>query len=437
MTQRIIWDTDELPEKRIIGTKAYNLMVMKRAGFPIPRFFTLMSDGTDRLTLEDSVLRIAEELGSETDLMLRSCHPMESSRHPFSGEFLSEWTRADPKSVAEKYAEVKESASSESVAEYVRANCIQGFNPHLMNVIFMQHFKHRFFSMFMTSAQNDTNEMIVNYYDLTKQEGDWELFDKRAGKTKSGVFRYDGVTEAVNAFGEVGVRAERLFRYPVQLEAAVNDGILQVFQAKEIELTDPRSLAKPSHYRTMITGLRANGYTNFSGPVLVLDELSRVFPNRYIKTDEDHKQAQAEYQAEIEKFMQQNSKYAVMMKELKDFVYSTDMLASAEKTYGFLNKVVRGAVVQFRNKRQSVVRHESWDNVEKGGAIIYITEDQSAFADRFHVGARQRPEEDFSDGTESIWINGTLTPINKVRRYDIHSGEKISILSNQDGVFVW
>ena len=95
--------------------------------------------------------------------------------------------------------------------------------------------------------------MIVNYYNRTERKGSWQIFDKQEKVIKTNVFSSEE-KRVVEQFGIIGIRAENLFSHPVQLEAAVNEeGELQVFQAKDIELTDTTSLERPSEYKTIVT----------------------------------------------------------------------------------------------------------------------------------------------------------------------------------------
>ncbi|MFA5992771.1 MAG: hypothetical protein WC796_03630 [Candidatus Pacearchaeota archaeon] len=440
--KRIIWDTDELPQREVVGPKAYNLMVMKRAGIPIPRFFTVLSDGSTDTTLEDSIVEASLTLGD--DLIVRSCHPMESGKHPFSGKFLSDWCPNEPERIRESYQEIRQSARSEAVRQYIEEQVITDFNPEAMNVMFTPNFRHRFFGMFMTSAQNNPNEMILNYWDGIKAKGRWEIYDKPSRKIKSTGFFNDENLEAINQFGEVGIRVEELFGKPVQLEAGINEeGLLQVFQAKEIELTDPRSLARPPEYSTMITGLHAQGYASFRGPVLVLDELREVFPEQRWSTEEEKRRLVQQYQAEIAEFRTHNPKYVVVLKELIDLIGVEKPFASREERYAYLNDILKGGVIQMRSKAQSVVRHESWNSVETGGAIIYIdVDDESRFGHRFSHKPKYPTETRESkprlSSNESIYThNGVLVPINMVYRNEICTGDNLDVLCNEDGVFVW
>ena len=159
MTEHIIQSTDSIPPKEIIGTKAYNLMRMKHAGFPVPPFFTVLGNRPRGKPLEQEVIGEAQRFGEL--VMIRSCHPLESGKHPFSGEFLSECSLSEPTSIQETYAQVVASAERKEVSEYVRERGIKGFDPHAMNVIFMRYFPHRFFAMYMTAAQNNPDEMIA------------------------------------------------------------------------------------------------------------------------------------------------------------------------------------------------------------------------------------------------------------------------------------
>ncbi len=86
--QRIVLDSDKPSARAVMGEKPHKLMSLKQAGFPVPGFFTVISDGSGKLTVDKP---LETDFGRilEPEKIARSTHPKEGNSHSFSGIFLS------------------------------------------------------------------------------------------------------------------------------------------------------------------------------------------------------------------------------------------------------------------------------------------------------------------------------------------------------------
>lgn len=181
MRQRVLSWSDEPLELVTLGEKPYKLMRLKQAKFPVPDFFTVVTDGSGRIYIDDSVRTAYDRLAKP--LIGRSAHPMEGNGFSFSGRFESierimrlidspedmvnyqspldreseypegvdifeledQWFDTRTFSLERAYSDIVdfanpegESFASHRVKEYLERNEINGFNPNDMNLLLME-----------------------------------------------------------------------------------------------------------------------------------------------------------------------------------------------------------------------------------------------------------------------------------------------------------
>jgi hypothetical protein len=423
MLSEIIRDTDPIPPREVIGTKQYNLMKMKQAGIPVPPFFTILSDGTADTLLHPNIIEEATKLGQR--IIVRSAHLNESGKHPFSGVFNSQ--ACSVSNMQREYTSLREQPYNETTTDYLQKHRIVEFNPTQMHAVVMPFIPHRYFSMFMTSTQNDPNVMIINQYDNKEGIGGWEKFSKKRRNIFGAKIKDESLLRAYALLGNLGIKIEQLFDKPMQLEAAVMGDQVYAFQAKEIHVD-----LVPSHafYKTMQTGLSCDGACEFSGKVLVLGVDNSICVDQYAEIAQQHME-------KARTFIAHEKEYALVLNNVEY------LLNDNEKGYSFLNEVVQRAKVQLRSTAQSVLRHNAWEHIEKHGAIIYLSDKRMGvrienLGDKFTTDDSDTyTREPFVIGKEAIKCASGIIPIDIMYRSPIHTGETINVIANRDGVFIW
>lgn len=180
MTQQILFWNEQPLEMSVLGEKPHKLMQLKQAGFPVPDFCTIITDGSGSLHLDDSVRSAFDKL--RKPLIARSAHPMEGGGFSFSGVFQSidrvtrledspedmhnyedpldkeevpegqdiydlydEWLATRTLSLGGAYSEMLElansagkSRASHDVKKYLESNRINRFNHNDMNLLLME-----------------------------------------------------------------------------------------------------------------------------------------------------------------------------------------------------------------------------------------------------------------------------------------------------------
>ncbi len=478
MTQQVLFWNEQPLEMSVLGENPHKLMQLKQAGFSVPDFCTIITDGSGSLHLDDSVRSAFDRL--KKPLIARSAHPMEGGGFSFSGVFQSidrvtrledspedmhnyedpldkdevpegqdiydlydKWLATRTLSLGRVYSKMLELANpagkikaSEDVKAYLESNRINGFNHNDMNVLLMEQRDIQVFGMFMTSDQTRPDETVIHYQDLRKGKGNWAVYDKKSQKIKNKV--EDDLESILIEFGRLASKVEEKFGKVQQVEMGYSDHGVEVYQSRDINLGNAASVPRFAHYKTFSKDLRANGFGYFHLPVLVIDSLSNVTEECGLSNDEMIEKVVKPYKAEIQRFIEQHPEYIVVVKdgELFDTWYSgrseRDLFfLFKEERYAELNAVTRRAKVMFKGKNQNAIRHEDWDNVESGGINIWMPEDRK-MSDMFAHKTRH-PEYKFPDHEEVISPNLTL-----LRSHGrIKTGDYIHVLSNLDGLFVW
>ncbi len=177
-----------IPEN--LGEKPEKLIWLKQAGFNVPKFFVIKSNGSGKLVIDDQLRQAFDSL--KRPVIVRSAHPEEGKKHSYSGIFdsygnISVLTEAEiskkeggeedwleeqePKSVEKAYEEIVAMARDRyRVQEYRKALKIVDFDPNAMNTVIMEQIDVDVFGMFVTSDTHDSNKMLI-HYQMRGQEG--------------------------------------------------------------------------------------------------------------------------------------------------------------------------------------------------------------------------------------------------------------------------
>jgi len=484
--QRTLFWNEEHLALNVLGEKPYKLMRLKQSGFPIPDFFTVVSNGSGELNIDDSVKMAYEIL--QKPLIARSAHPMEGNGFSFSGRFQSiervarltdspgdevnyvhpmdrrtdfpdgtdiyalddEWFETRTFSLERAYREIVDFANpkgntlpSHKVKEYLEDNKIQGFDYKMMNLLVMEQRKVDVFGMFLTSDQARQNEIVIHFQDRRNNKGDWVVYEKGSNRLKTKV---EGDLEGIlTGFGNLAARVEMHFGKVQQVEIGYSDHGVEVYQARDINLGNMASVPRFGHYKTFSTELHAEGAGYFHLPILVIDALDHIHSKYFSTREEELAEAVNPYREQIKRFIEKNPDYIVVVKDGKLFTghYSEDpflVTKSKKQRYAELNEITGKAKVVFRGKNQIAIRHDDWDFVESGGISIWMSEVEKLgnfFLHNEIVGEfAEWKARDYSSGCGDgnyVPPNVTLLSLRK----PIRTGDYLHVLANTDGTFVW
>ena len=479
MTQKVLFWNDEPLEMSVLGEKPHKLMLLKQAGFSVPDFCTIVSDGSGEITLDDSVRSAFQKL--RKPLIARSAHPMEGGGFSFSGIFQSiervtrledapedmvnyenpferedlkdkeniydlydEWMQTRTLSLDMAYSEIlqladekEEYEANSDVKRYLKLNGIEGFNHKDMNLLLMEQRNVQVFGMFMTSSQQNPNEIVIHYQDRRTDKGNFVVYDKKTEALKT---KIEGDLESIlTEFGKTAAKVEQKFGKVQQVEMGYSDNGVEIYQSRDLNLGNSASTPRFAHYKTFSTDLHADGFGYFHLPVLVIDNLENFSDKtNSLSFEERIEKVVKPYKAEIKKFIEKHPEYIVVVKDgdLFSSFYSgkTDLEIwemSRKERYSEINEITRRAKVIFKGTNQNAIRHEDWDNVESGGINIWMREDgkvNNLFVHKTGNGKYKFPdyEKPFSP---------TVTLLSSHER--IKTGDYLHVLSNTDGLFVW
>lgn len=496
ISQRLIpMNTPEIPPMEQIGEKAYKLLKMAQAGLNVPPFFIIATDGSGQITVTDDLKRMFD--GIHKPAIVRSTHRAEGTVHPFSGVFDSYggittieptdteivdpeseefWDEGPkPESLISAYRLILEGATEGNrVKKYLEDHNITEFNPNQMNAVVMEEVDIDVFGMFMTSSQNNPDEVLIHYQvrhkgAAEKVEPERDSFGRL--KEKGGVITYNRRTQqlgqndldeqtrdVLRQFGNIAGQIEAMFGVQ-QIELAASKGKVYVLQSRNINLSDPRDVPRLAHYQTMDEDLHAIGYGYYHLPILVIDTLEHAHP-KYRETAEYRKLHEAymasgkqwqgpewdalekytddrnnEYREELRRFQAEHPEYILVIKDASAVMDHGRELFSG-KDYGFLNELASKAKVVVRGRNQNAIRHEDWQNVELG-ALTIIPPEASGWGGFIHDFVCTREAND--PGSREIFTSPSRkrenVSIQRVGR--LQTGDSINVLSNIDGVFVW
>ena len=449
--QRIILDTARLPDRQLIGEKPHKLMSLKQAGFPVPDFFTVISDGSGKLTINGKLERAFSRL-LEPEKIARSAHPLEGNPHSFSGVFSSLTGATTVRELAEDYETIvlesnperTEYMISRKVGEYLKRYGIANFNPNDMNLLVMDYRQVQVFGMFLTSDQARPNETVIQYQQYNDGEigiGGWVVYDRKSNSLNITQRFEPGLERALVEFGRLAQGVEEHFGAVQQVEFGLTNGRAEVFQSRDFNFGDPNSAPRFSHYKTFSTQLRAAGFGYHHLPVLVLDRLENINSSFSLGDVEGRERAIRQYKQEIQAFLSANKEYIVFIKDAELFVSSKPESSGCDYDYDELNEISRNAKVVFRGENQNAIRHKQWDNVESGGINISSMGDDpignmfihnNIIGDTAKIRAGDYVNPDLSE--REIPPQVTLLPwFGTV----IKTGDRIHVLANIDGTFVW
>lgn len=494
-TQRLITMTaKEIPPKTDIGEKPYKLLKMIQAGLNVPPFFVIATNGSGEIIVTDELRSLFGSL--KKPVVVRSAHKDEGTAHSFSGVFDSykgiiaiEPTSTEiisdeqegfweqgyrPESLQSAYKLILEGATEGyKVKKYLETRHITGFNPKDMNAVVMEEIDMDVFGMFITSNQNNPDEVLIHYQLIDKtaekqqrQEPEDGFFSSR--KKMGGVITYNKKTRelgqskldeqtrsVLKQFGEVAGQIEKMFGVQ-QIELGASKGKVYVFQSRDIDLTKPEDAPRLAHYETLNEELNAIGYGYYHLPILVVDTLDKAHPE--FKESDEYRALESAYMASAEKwhgkewdalrkfsdakkneyreellrFQAEHPEYILVIKDAESVVYDD----AQGKNYAFLNKLASKAKVVVRGRNQRAIRHEDWENVELGAITVIPPEVSEGFhiMDMF-VGSR-KPDEHRSDMrfTRPSKKNSNVS-LQEAGRFA--TGDYLNVLSNIDGVFVW
>ncbi len=494
-TQRLIKaDTTEIPPEATLGEKAYKLIKMAQAGLNVPAFFVIVGDGSGEITITESLKTLFGRL--KKPFIVRSSHKDEGTTYPFSGMFQSfkgitsleatsteildesqdAYREEGPRveSLQSAYRLIVEFATDGYIIQkYLETHDITEFNPKQMNAVVMEEIDLDVFGMFVTSNQNNPDEVLIHYQVVDKYAEDEQrkpedsFFGSR--KEMGGVITYnkkthelgendldEAIRKLLRQFGEVAEQIEEIFGVQ-QIELGASNGNVYVFQSRDINLTNPEDVPRLAHYKTMSEELNAIGYGYYHLPILVIDTMDDAHPE--VEQSERYKQLQSAYMAsgkrwegkewdelrqfteaekqkyrdELLQFQRDNPEYILVIKDAESVI---DIEPLKGKNYDFLNNLVTNAKVVVRDRNQDAIRHEDWQSVELG-AITIIPPEASGwggFMDTFEYSRDKDEREGEHEFTRPSRKN-SIVSLQEVGR--LVTGDYLNVLSNTDGAFVW
>jgi len=487
-------DTQDIPPMEQISEKAHKLLKMKRIGLNVPRFFIIATDGSGQITITDKLREMFDSIPKP--VIVRSAHRAEGVKYPFSGVFDSfggitviEPTKAEiiyleseefwdeePKleSLVSAYRLILEGATEGYRAKkYFKEHNITDFDPKQMNAVVMEEIDLDIFGMFMTSSQNNPDEVLIHYQVIDRaaeeEKADLERGSFGQHEEKGGVITYNRKTRQLDQndldeqtrdvliqFGDIAGQIEDMFGVQ-QIELGAADGKIYVLQSRNINLSDPRDVPRLAHYETMDESLHAIGYGYYYLPILVIDSLGKAYPgyrrSTEYKTLEDaylasgkrwegaewdaleqyEEDKKNEYREELRRFQRKHPEYVLVIKDASA-VLDSEMLMG--RNYGFINELASQAKVVIRGRNQNAIRHEDWQNVELG-ALTIIPPEATGWRGFIHdfVCSRENDEHDLWEAFTSPSKKRDNVSVQRVEK--LQTGDAINILSNTDGVFVW
>ncbi|MDD5703849.1 MAG: hypothetical protein PHU23_17585, partial [Dehalococcoidales bacterium] len=490
--QRIIsLDSLEIPEMDELGEKPFKLIKMAQAQLPVPKFFVILTDGSGRLQINDELHLHFQALSKPA--IARSAHKDEGGKHPFSGIFIS---ITDIDRVAEEGTDfyviseeeyedyvfehdfavnnlqlaymgiVKCAGAKGGKAEkYLLQNNITDFDPNRMNLIVMEQIDIEVFGMFITSSQSNQNEVEI-HYQLRPENVDSQNIDddssfsrlyetRRASEGTAGVVIYNRETnqlgpnkldprvqEVLIQFGVLANKIEAMFGLQQIEVCADRQGNVFVLQSRTVNLGDPDDAPRFPVYKTLATGLRAIGYGYYRNlPILVIDELDKVYPELYGCLDNEiNRKAREKYRQELLDLQAQHPQYILVIKDAGGVDKYDPIRDQLFKDYDFLNQLANTAQVVIRGKFQLTLRHEDWDKIEAGGVTVITLNDPQHRHDQFMDNFQYLPvETDMNwrrkrEQDDVMYIeNGLAMQLPR----QVCTGDCLSVLSNTDGCFVW
>lgn len=482
--QRIANETNrESFSKDQLGEKPYKLFELQRAGFNVPRFFVIKSNGSGKIIFDDQLRQAFG--GLNKPVIVRSVHPEEGKKYSYSGVFesypnikiLSETEASKtvsqqldgfediiPESLEGAYqAMVLSATESYKLDKYKKAKGVTEFDPNAMNAVVMEQVDIDVFGMFVTSDQQNPDKVSIFFEvrgDENKGLGGVIIYDKKTRQLEPNQLS-ERLQKILLQFGETAAQIEEKFDIQqIELASSKQDGKVYVFQSRDINLGNSEDVPRYARYRTLDKDLHAIGFGSYRAPVLVVDALDEVSNYRrseeYRKIEDarsqalrDHDESKAEslfeeldklkevavqkYREELLEFQRTHSDYILVIKDADAVIdWVGESWLMAEKNYDFLNRLASKAKVVIRGKNQNAIRHEDWDHVELGGITILVKE----MNDLMGVFQYRLPE-----ASRGYYRDETVETANEkvVRQYSsgIATGDYLNVLSNTDGIFVW
>lgn len=364
--------------------------------------------------------------------------------------------------------------------EYLKEHRILDFDAKKMNALIMEQIDVDVFAMFVTSKQGNPNEVAIHYSAILDKaperprsefdsdfDSDYQYQQYLNTRTSAGNITYnrrahqleenelpENLRNVLSQFGEIAGKIEAMFGVQ-QIELGAKDGKVYVFQSRNINLGNPNDVPRYAHYKTIFEAeksMNTVGYGHYRLPVLVIDSFNNretdkeVYPEyaewqkrmRDAKSDDDrkkiwkekdeiNKKINAKRRDEWLKFYEEHSEYILVIKDADDVIYEEELFF--RKNYELINQLISKAKVVIRGVNQNAIRHEDWDNVDKGGIMIWGNEQHADTS----VFVHKRMEEMGIYFAEQR--KGGLT-IQRPTSY-IQTGDFLNVLSNTDGAFVW
>ena len=147
--QAVFLQGETLPQN--ISDKVKNVKGLSDAGFPVPPFFFVQSDGSGEIQNTQELGAALERLGSGP-YIVRSAHPLEGGNHPFSGRHESFHGITTAEELVNAYRDmVRQASESKDVKQYVERNGIAGYDPKFMDVLVMPDRKVEIFGHVLSS----------------------------------------------------------------------------------------------------------------------------------------------------------------------------------------------------------------------------------------------------------------------------------------------
>ena len=463
-------NTLEIPKSIELGEKALKILKMAQAGLNVPPFFIIVGNGNEELEMTGELKTLFGALNKP--VIARSAHLDEGKKYPFSGIFdseksithlektlfekkpSSEWTdeerrnhmygNADPPSLEVAYEKIVYSAYSDEVENYLKNKNITDYNEYGMNVVVMEQVDMNFFAMFMTSTQENPNEMLIIYQSINKSPikkrddftdpDDYRKYIKNRNVSNSILFNKkthklednnldESTQSALITLGETAAQIENMFGFQqVELGYAQNKAF--VFQSRDFNLTDPNDVPRFLKYKTIrpkhkgYSDPTAFGYGDYHLPVLVIDGVEDDWTDEAFNKDD----ARELIRNELLEFHKKNPEYILIVKDA-DVLFKKFSI-----DYSFLNLLTSKASVILQGRQQSAIRHEDWARVEMQGIRIWDSEGDS-LSEFFVHKMKDNAVRTISEKQEG---NITIQKISHIR-----TGDYLHVLSNVDGLFIW
>lgn len=465
MVQQVIYPEDEKLSQNVMGEKPYKVMDMNSAGFSVPKFYTIISDGSGEITIDDAV-READSTLPEGFRIGRSAHFIEG---PGSFEsikrinrlvdteddmwnYLEAWEIEDLTALGFKdedefdagvtfslkgaYDKIMESADpnnpdgcGKNIEFYLHVNEISGFNPNDMNMLVMEQKEFDYFAMFVTSDAVTPNLTKIHYVNNKTNEGGVAVYDSLNDSLD---LELDSEVNSVLVdFAKTAREIESHFGQVQQVELGYSDDETWVLQSRDIDLSNPKDVARYANYFTFDTKFHTEGYGDFHLPVLVLDKTANFDSSVDSFDPSTAKKALEVYREEIDAFVESHDDYIVVVKEITEFV--------KELGYEYLGSITGNASVVLRSLHQDHVRHDDWNRVERGGVNLFINPYsglEKVFMHCYDKGKDSSYANDSGGGVKKGYVEDNVTWLDP-RKYNVKTGDYLHVLANADGTFVW